>query len=132
MAVLRIVRTDCRAPRGRREQSLRALVRLVLAWFCLSLGVAVASPIVHPQALELVCSVSGASKLVVQTDEGAREMGAMHLDCALCLPAALAPPPAVAVLPPLLPRAHVAPPVLVGIQATATALRPPVRAPPLL
>lgn len=67
--------------------------RWVLLWFVLSLGAAVASPIVHPQAVELVCSTAGAVKAVVQTDEGAQELGASHADCPLCLPTG-APPAA--------------------------------------
>ena len=50
--------------------------RCVLLWFVLSLGVAVASPLVHPQAMELVCSSAGAIKVIVQTDDGAQELGA--------------------------------------------------------
>ena len=69
----------------------RFLARLVLAWFVLSLGVAVASPLVHPQAMELVCSASGVVKVVVQGDDGAQELGRAHIDCPLCIPAG-APP----------------------------------------
>ena len=67
------------------------LMRLVLEWFALSLGVAIASPLLHPVAMEMVCTASGATKLVVQGDDGT----AAHnptLDCPLC--ALLdAPPP---------------------------------------
>jgi hypothetical protein len=44
---------------------LAVLHRCVLAWFLLSLGVAVAAPVVHPQAMELVCSAAGAIKVIV-------------------------------------------------------------------
>ena len=33
-----------------------SLARLVMAWFALTLGLAIASPLVHPQAMELVCT----------------------------------------------------------------------------
>ena len=46
------------------------LARFVLVWFVCALGVAVASPMVHPQAMELVCSSGGAVKLLVKTDNG--------------------------------------------------------------
>jgi hypothetical protein len=49
-------------------QSLRAarfLVRLVAAWFVLSMAAAIASPLVKPQAMELICSGSGAVKLLI-------------------------------------------------------------------
>lgn len=61
------------------------LARLVLVWFVCALGVAVASPMVPPQAMELVCSSGGAVKLLVKTDNGVQEMGAHSLDCPLCL-----------------------------------------------
>jgi hypothetical protein len=67
--------------------------RWVLLWFVLSLGVATASPIVHPQAVELVCSSAGSIKVVVHTEDGAQEMGASHIDCPLCVLTG-APPPA--------------------------------------
>ena len=46
------------------------LARLVLAWVVLSLGVAVASPIVKPQNVLLVCTGSGAMKVLVTADDG--------------------------------------------------------------
>ena len=47
----------------------RFLARLVLAWFALAIGVAVASPLVKPQAIELVCSGNGAIKLLVKAGD---------------------------------------------------------------
>lgn len=82
----------------------RHLVRLVLAWFVLSLGVAVASPLVQPQSIELVCASGGQIKAVVLTDDGAVELGVSHLDCPLCLAASAPPPlPFVAHQPPRVP-----------------------------
>ena len=82
-------------------QSLRQaslLARSVLVWFALSLGVAVASPLVNPQATELVCSGSGGMKVVIKTDDGSKEVsdtGVSHvLDCPMCASLS-APPPLV-------------------------------------
>jgi hypothetical protein len=75
-----------------RSRFLGLLGRGVLLWFVLSLGAAAASPLIHPQAVELVCSSVGAVKAVVQTDDGVQELGASHLDCPLCLLTG-APPP---------------------------------------
>src|SRR3990167_4796503 len=70
-----------------------AALRLwVLAWFVASMGVAIASPLVHPQSFEVICSGTGAIKLLVQTDDGTVEMGAMGMDCPLCATPS-APPP---------------------------------------
>ncbi|GKT24893.1 DUF2946 domain-containing protein [Acidovorax sp. SUPP3334] len=66
------------------------LARLILAWLVLTLGIAVASPLVQPKAMELICSDGGSAKLVFVDDSGEAEQGAHHgLDCSLCLPAAL-------------------------------------------
>ncbi len=49
-------------------QALRTssmLARLILAWFMLTVGAAIASPIVHPQAMELVCSTGGGGAKLV-------------------------------------------------------------------
>ena len=74
-----------------RLRQARFLARLVLAWFALSIGVAVASPIVQPKAVQLVCS-GGQMKLMVQGD--ADEPVASHtLDCPLCASLDAPPPP---------------------------------------
>ena len=105
--------------------------RWVLLWFMLSLGVAVASPVVHPQAMELVCSSAGSIKVVVHTEDGAQEMGASHMDCPLCVLTG-APPPAMAAaafdLP--LPLGRVVQPIPAARLAAATAAPLPARGPP--
>ena len=62
----------------------RFLARLVLAWFALSLGVAIASPLVNPQSMELVCATGGAMKLIVKNDDGTAAERSHTLDCPLC------------------------------------------------
>jgi len=80
-------------------QSLRAattLARLVLAWFVLTLGVAVASPIIQPHSVEMVCSAAGSMKLVV-VDSNGEAVVSPHssLDCPACL-VVTPPTPAIA------------------------------------
>ena len=60
------------------------LARFVLVWFALSIGFAIASPLVKPQSVQLVCSASGAVKIIA--DGGDDETGALRntLDCPLC------------------------------------------------
>lgn len=70
------------------------LIRLVLAWFVLTLGVAVASPMVHPQAMEVVCSAGGSMKVVAIDDGNAVQARLYTLDCPMCLAATLPAPPA--------------------------------------
>jgi len=47
-----------------------ALARLALAWFALTLGVAVAAPMLQPQAVQLVCDAVGGVKLVALQGDG--------------------------------------------------------------
>ena len=70
----------------------KSLVRYVLVWFVLSLGVAIASPIVHPQDLQLVCTGSGAMKMVVLTEDGSDEESSLGMACPLCAIAAAITP----------------------------------------
>lgn len=71
------------------------LARFVLAWFALSMGVAIASPLVQPKSMQLVCSAAGA--ITVQFEQGNDDLSssqATTLDCPLCA-AVGAPPPQV-------------------------------------
>ena len=72
-------------------RSARFLASLVLAWFVLSIGVAIASPVVQPRGLDFVC-VGAGLKLLQAGDDG-EAVPAAGLDCPLCSTAA-APPPA--------------------------------------
>ncbi|RZI94474.1 MAG: DUF2946 domain-containing protein [Variovorax sp.] len=121
----------------RHAHSLALLGRIVLAWFVLSLGVAVASPVVKPQAMELVCSTAGAVKVIVQTDDGAQEVGSSspmsHMDCPLCVLTG-APPPAtpLADVPAVQPLGRAVQPIPAARLAAATAAPLPARGPPAL
>lgn len=109
----------------------RHLARLMVAWFVLSLGVAVASPLVAPLDMELVCSSTGAMKVLIKSEDGSQASQTGHtLDCPLC--AALgAPPPAHAVvLPPVLPLGHVLQSIPAARIAALTAAPLPPRGPP--
>lgn len=106
------------------------LTRLVLAWFVLSLGVAVASPLVNPQDTVLVCTGAGAMKVLVKADDGSmREVVSTAMDCPLCAP--VAPPPVLQ-----LPMAAAVPLSTAGARtppahfAVHTAAPPPSRGPP--
>jgi hypothetical protein len=121
-----------RASRAGLRRPGAALIRWVLLWFALSLGVAAAAPVVHPQTFELVCSNTGAAKVVVHGDDGAHELGAGAMDCPLCLPGG-APPSMPGVEWPMpKPLAHAVRPVAAAHIAAATAAPPPARGPPSL
>ncbi|CAN7617360.1 hypothetical protein LJR161_004609 [Variovorax paradoxus] len=103
--------------------------RWVLLWFALSIGAAVASPIVHPQAVELVCSSAGSIKAVVHTEDGVQEMGASHMDCPLCVLTG-APSPSAAAFDLPLPLGRVVQSIPAARLAAATAAPLPARGPP--
>ncbi|WP_198088697.1 hypothetical protein [Variovorax sp. E3] len=109
-----------------------SLHRLVLAWFMASLLIAVASPIVHPQAMELVCSSAGTIKVIVQGEDGAVELGTAAMDCPLCMVSG--PPPATAQLklPTPLPLGRALQSIPAARLAAATASPLPARGPPTL
>ncbi|MDP1998086.1 MAG: hypothetical protein Q8K22_00625 [Rhodoferax sp.] len=106
------------------------LARFVLVWFALSLGVAVASPIVNPQNFELICSSAGVMKLVVQTDDGAKAVSGQMLDCPLCATGGAPPPSFQVKFEPLSPLGHVLQSIPSAIMAALTAAPPPARGPP--
>ncbi len=111
-------------------RSARTVARLVLAWFVLSLGVAVASPMVNPKAMQLICSASGSVKLLVQTDDGLQEAAPHTLDCPLCS-ASGSPPPAVrTTAEPVQPLSHALRPLPAAHIAWLTAAPLPARGPP--
>ncbi len=115
-------------------RTTRQLARLLLAWFVLSLGVAVASPLVNPQGLQMVCTGKAAMKLVVVDQDGhAKELRLAHsLDCPLCA-AVGAPPPVAVVLPePVQPLAYALTPQRAAEIAFLTAPPLPARGPPQL
>lgn len=104
--------------------------RLVLVWFALSLGVAVASPLVSPKAMEMVCSATGAMTVLVMTDDGLKELVNIGPDCPLCVTGG-APPPVATSIPELFqPLAHVLQPIPAAHIASLTAAPLPARGPP--
>lgn len=76
----------------------RTLAQLVLVWFVLAVGVAVAAPLVQPQSAALVCTASGAVKLLAGGDEGGVVPAHHTLDCVLCLVLSTPPPTPVVVV----------------------------------
>ena len=109
------------------------IARFVLVWFALSLGAAIASPLVKPQAMQLVCSGSGAVKLVIQTDDGGQEAARSTLDCPLCATSSAPPPPVIRLAAePAQPLAYVLQSIPAARIAALTAAPLPARGPPAL
>ncbi len=113
-----------------RLRTAHIFTKLVLVWFALSIGVALASPIVKPQSLQLLCSGMGVAKLLVQQGDGSEALPNHDLDCALCIQAIAPPPAAAAIAAPLHPLTYAARTTLASPVAVRTAAPPPGRGPP--
>jgi hypothetical protein len=108
------------------------LSRLVLAWFVLSLGIAVASPIVKPQDILLVCTGSGAMKMLVKAADGtASEATGNTMDCPLCAPMVAPPPVDQWAAEPAQPLAYALQAIPSAHIAARTAAPLPARGPPV-
>lgn len=108
------------------------LTRFVLVWFALALGVAMASPLVAPKAVDLVCSTNGVVKLVSSDDDQQAQPKGQCLDCPLCMSLAFPPAPVTVSLAKPSPLAHALHPIAAAHIASATAPPLPSRGPPAL
>ena len=108
----------------------RFIARLVLAWFAVFIGVAIASPIVKPQALELVCSATGTVKMLVKGDDGSTPAKSHTLDCPMCAPMGAPPPAGPSPVPAAQPLSRVVQSIPAARVAGLTAAPPPGRGPP--
>ncbi|MDD2925994.1 DUF2946 family protein [Rhodoferax sp.] len=106
------------------------LARLALLWFALTLGVAVASPVVNPQSEVLICSAAGGMVKIVLNDDGTVSSTSAALDCPLCVLGHAAAPVAVVAPEPVQPLGHVLQSIPAARLAAATAAPPPSRGPP--
>ena len=109
----------------------RSIRLWVMAWFVMALFASVASALMQSKAMEIVCSGSGAVRLVIKTTDGLVAADAAGMHCPLCL-AADAPPPThtlaliAAPVPAFFPR------IYTHVSTTGGwVLRPPARAPPV-
>jgi hypothetical protein len=110
----------------------RSIARLVLVWFVVSIGVAVASPLVRPVNTLLVCTGAGMKALVQSEDGSATEQGRTALDCPLCATMAAPPPEAAGAARSILPLGYAMQSIPAGHIASRTAAPLPARGPPSL
>ncbi len=111
-------------------RNAKLIARFVLLWFALSIGVAVASPLVNPQGMQLICSGAGSMKVVLAGDTGKAPVSSHTLDCPLCASISAPPPMDIVVFGAAQPRAYVPPQVLAEAQFVILAEPPPARGPP--
>lgn len=115
-----------------RLRHARCLARLVLVWFALSLGVAIASPLVAPKATLLVCSGASVKVVVQEADGSLAALGHHTLDCPLCATTHAPPPLASGVVAPPHVLSHVLAPVEAARVAARIGAPWQARAPPRL
>jgi len=110
----------------------RHLPRFVLVWFALYLGVAMASPLIQPQGMALMCSGSGLAKLAASHDDGSAPVSGHTLDCPLCAGISAPPPLLVFAFKPVEPLGHVPQRVATDTISRAISAPMPARGPPVL
>ena len=116
-----------------RLRQARTITRLILVWFALSLGAAIASPAVNPQALELICASNGVMKVLVKNADGSStEETRRMLDCPMCAPVVAPPPVTTTSLQAAQPLGSVLQTSPATHIAATTAAPPPARGPPAL
>lgn len=113
-----------------RLRSSSHLARLVLAWFALTLAAAALSPVVHPKAMQPVCSADGLKLIAVDADGGAAPAGPHTLECALCLPLPLLPQELDTVPADAAATAYAAVPPSADAPRSPAGAPPPARGPP--
>mgnify|MGYP006202576399 FL=1 len=125
---------DAIIPRMTFLQSLRnahRLTRFMLVWFALFIGVAVASPLVKPQAAQMVCSAMGGMKMVVLGDLGDIDRSSDGMDCPLCTQVSAPPTPVFTGFAPPSALAHALRPIAQAHIAWLSGSPLPPRGPPV-
>lgn len=108
------------------------LARLALLWFALTLGVAVASPMVNPQEELIICTSAGMVKVKLHADGSISTEASSELSCPLCVVGGAAPPAFASVQPAPVPAlTWVRPGIAIVLLAASTAALPPSRGPPV-
>ena len=110
----------------------KTLARFVLVWFALSVGVAMASPLVAPKSMELVCTTGGTMKLVSTGDSDKSESTDHTMDCAHCMAVGIPPAPISSQFIKPSSLAHALHPIAAAHIAAVTAPPLPSRGPPAL
>jgi hypothetical protein len=113
-------------------QSLRNakfITRLVLVWFALFLGSAIASTIVNPGNMQMVCTSGGSMKLV-DSDGNSDFKVSANLDCPLCVAITTPPSAPQAYVENISSLSHALRPITAAHIASLTAPPLPSRGPP--
>ena len=119
----------CTLPISLRNSKL--IASLVLVWFALFLGSAIASSVMQPGSLQMVCSSDGGMKVVDTSNTEGDVQTPKSMDCPLCASVAAPPPPCHGVAAPVPSAlAHALQPLAAAHIASLTAPPLPSRGPP--
>ena len=113
-------------------RNARWLTRLVLVWFALFIGAAIASPMVKPVAGQMVCTAMGGMKMVVDSEDGQASQPTASMDCPLCAPMITPPTPQARAFESPSTLAHVLQTIASAHLASLTGAPLPPRGPPAL
>lgn len=69
-------------------RSSKLIASIVLAWFALFLASAVASPVINPGGVQMVCSAGGGMKMIDVDGNSGEVKASASMDCPLCAAAA--------------------------------------------
>jgi hypothetical protein len=111
-------------------RSSKLIASLVLAWFALFLASAVASPVIKPGGVQMVCSAGGGMKLIDVDGNGGEVKASASMDCPLCAPVVVPLQSGSTTFDHASPLAHSLHPVAAAIIAAQTAPPLPSRGPP--
>jgi len=106
------------------------LAKLALLWFAVTLGVAVASPMVNSQQELLICTSVGMAKVVLSDDGSVTTSPVAQAHCPLCVTGGVPPGFVSLVFEPVLPLGRVLQSIPAAHIAALTAAPPPSRGPP--
>jgi hypothetical protein len=110
------------------------LAKLALLWFALTLGAAVASPMVNPQTELVICTGAGMLKVVLADDGSVTtaptDAGEGYF-CPLCMVGGAPAPVVVNTVEPHQPLSHVLQSIPAAIIATLPCAPPSARGPPI-
>ena len=108
------------------------LARLALLWLALTLGVAVASPMVNPQDDLVICTSAGMMKVKLNADSSVSTEATGAAYCPLCVAGGGVPPGFAQIkVEPVQPLGRVLQSIAAAHIAVATAAPPPSRGPPI-
>jgi hypothetical protein len=112
-------------------RNTHSIARLVLVWFALTIGAAIASPFVTPQNTHQICAASGGTKVLLAHDDDSSPAVNHTLHCPLCAGIGAPPPTVLAItFDPVQALSYVLQSSGSTHVTSATAAPPPARGPP--